>query len=340
MPGEVLVTAHHAEDQAQTFLLQAFRGSGVDGLAAMPAATDFGPGRHARPMLAIGRDAIRAYAQEHALDWLDDPSNVDPSVDRAYLDTHVWPVISRHWPSAAATLSRAAALCAESAILAREQADTDLAFCVGDSPDCLSVSRLAGLSSNRRRNLLRRWLEMRDLPSPRHRHLAHIESDCLDVVRDARPCVAWRGAEVRRYRDGLYAMPTLPTASGRWSAVWTPPEPLPLPGGGTLVAECGAGGLVPDRDYRVRLRRGGERVRLPGRAHDTALKTALQEAGVPPWARERLPLIVAGERIAAVADLWICEGFATDTGDYGWCPHWRDPPPGWPAVVDGAGRSC
>lgn len=329
-PGEVLVTGHHADDQAQTFLLQALRGAGVRGLAAMPFNTEFGSGRHIRPMLGITRAQIHAYARTYELDWIDDPSNIDPAVDRSYLNAQVWPLIQAHWPGAAKTLSRAASLCADDAKLAAERADMDLVTCRGTSADCLSVESLAELSPHACRNLLRRWLDMQGLPPPRRRHLQAIESDCLHARPDARPLVAWPGAEVRRYRDDLHAMAPLPRIGSAWSALWRPPAPLPLPRGGTLGAQCGIGGLAPEYQYRVRFRAPGERVRLPGRAHDTALKSALQEAGVAPWLRDRVPLIVSGGRIAAVPDLWICDAFAASENQPGWCARWGDAPAGWP----------
>ena len=143
--------------------------------------------------------------------------------------------------------------------------------------------------------------------------------------------MAWTGAEVRRYRDWLFVMPCLAPVPEPFEADWPAPDGVALPPGCGWLAGVSTegGGLAVDRGpYAVRLRRGGERLRLPGRAHDTDLKTWLQAVGVPPWVRARLPLIVVGERIAGVADWLVCEGFAAAPGAAGHRPRWIAPPPG------------
>lgn len=327
-PDEVLLLAHHGDDQAETFLLQALRGAGVRGLASMPASAPFGDGVLARPLLGFGRAEILAYAREQGLDWIEDPSNRDPGLDRSYLRSEVWPAVVQRWPHAADTLGRSAAWCAEAAALQREWAMLDLQACFADSG--LDVERLRALSGPRRRNALRHWIEDLRLPPPDRRHLEQIERAVAGRA-EAGHLVAWPGAQIRRYRDRLFAMAPLPQAPGTWSAAWRPPEPLELPGGGRLIAEAAVGeGLAADSgDLTVRFRKGGERLRLPGRAHSSSLKTALQEAGVPPWVRERLPLVYAGESIAAVADLWVCQGFRAGDGERGWQLSWHGAPPGW-----------
>src|SRR5699024_8910944 len=107
-PNEALVLAHHAEDQAETFLLQALRGSGVAGLAAMPRVADFGQALLWRPFLAQPRQDLQAYAQQVGLSWVDDPSNQDTAYDRNYLRHEVWDKITTRWPAASRTLARAA----------------------------------------------------------------------------------------------------------------------------------------------------------------------------------------------------------------------------------------
>lgn len=340
-PGDVLLTAHHAEDQAQTFLLQALRGSGVRGLAAMPRQAAFGPGQHVRPMLSLSREQIRRYAEDQELQWVDDPSNRDVAVDRSYLATEVWPRITEHWPGAAATLSRAAAWCAQASASASDRAGQDRELCAGSGARCLSVARLLALPRERRWNLLREWLHGQGLPPPRVKHLQIIETDCLAARQDAQPLVSWPGAEVRRYRDDLHAMTPLARAAPGWQAAWAPPAALALPQGGELVAHPAQrqGGLATEHQYQVRFRRDGDRLRLPGHRQEIALKTLCQDVGVPTWLRGRLPLVVAQNRIAAVADLCICHGFLAPPEKPGWQLSWRGAPAGWPPAGAGAVNS-
>lgn len=328
-PGDVVVTAHHADDQAETFLLQALRGSGTTGLAAMPAVRAFGPGRLARPFLGVRRESLAAWVRDRGLEWIEDPSNRNPAVARSALRERVMPALSAVRSDAVGGLLRTADAAAESAALAEEIAEIDLIACAGPVAASLDLERLTALSVPRRRNLLRRWPPRQGLPSPPPRQVEAVETELMPARPDAAPRVAWPGAEIRRYRDWIFLMPPLAPVPEDGETVWDMEAPLPLPPGCgwlTAVPERG-GGLRRDAGpFSVRFRRGGERLRLPGRGHDTELKTWLQTAGVPPWTRARLPLIYAGDRLAAVADYLVCEGFAAATDETGYRPHWVAPP--------------
>nr|MDQ2696310.1 tRNA lysidine(34) synthetase TilS [Pseudomonadota bacterium] len=179
-----LLTAQHLDDQAETLLLQLLRGAGPRGLAAMPAAAPLGKGRLLRPFLEIRRDAITAYAQDHGLTWVEDASNADTRLDRNYLRHQVMSVLRRRWPAAAQTLGRSARLCADAAALLDDLADADLARAAGGRPDKLQLEALQNLDPPRRRNALRRWFDVLDLPPPAAVHLRHILDDVIAAPRD------------------------------------------------------------------------------------------------------------------------------------------------------------
>jgi tRNA(Ile)-lysidine synthase len=191
------------------------------------------------------------------------------------------------------------------------------------------------LTAARRRNLLLHWLDGLGLPAPTARHIEGIEREVLDAREDASPVQRWPGVEVRRYRDELFAMQPLAATPGQGSWIWRPPQTLQLPAGlGSLATELGTGRSLrrPRRDEQVtvRLAKGGEKIRLPGRSHHHALKDLLQKAGVPPWVRRRLPLVCYNRDIAAVADFWVCDGFGCAADQPGYDLRWMDPPPGTP----------
>lgn len=316
-PGECLLTAHHQDDQLETFLLQAFRGAGPHGLAAMPQRAPLGAGELHRPLLAFTRGELEAWARERELAWLDDPSNADDRFDRNFLRLEILPRLRQRWPQLATTISRSARHCAEAAWLLDELAAADLAEVARE--DVISVAALRRLDLSRQRNLLRHWLDWQGFPRPSEKKLEHVLSDVLEAGPDREPCVEWADVAVRRYRDGIYAeRRQVSPRTGHW-----PDEEFVLGDGwGQLVRRPADSGL-PDGNVEVRLREGGERIRLSGRQHHHALKKLFQEAGILPWRRDALPLVYIDGELAAVGDLWLNADLLRPGG---WKLEWRDRP--------------
>jgi tRNA(Ile)-lysidine synthase len=172
--------------------------------------------------------------------------------------------------------------------------------------------------------LILHWLAGLGMPPPSRAQLDQVLG-MFAARDDASPSVSWPGAELHRFRGALHALPPLPAAPADFDVAWGPGAVLRIDGLGELRATATAGaGLRADRDYRVRNRRGGERCRPLGRAHSQTLKKLFQEYAVPPWQRARLPLIWCGDELAAVGDVWICEGFQAVDGP-GWQLEWRGP---------------
>jgi len=324
-----LLTAQHQDDQAETLLLQLLRGSGVHGLAAMPGTAVLGAGQHQRPLLAFSRAQLHRYAVAHRLDWIDDPSNKDLAFDRNYLRQRVMPVLRTRWPAVAASLSRSALHCAEAADLVGQLGDQDCRAAAGMHHGALSLAAVSALPQARQRNVLRHWIRQATGTVPSTAVLARIVNDVLASRRDSVPCVRWGGHEVRRYRDELHLLQQA-AVPGRGSQLdWHLNAPLPLPGaGGTLRATpvTGAGlraAAIGPGGVRVAWRQGGERCRPAGRAHRHALKKLFQEAGVPPWERDRVPLLYVGGELAAVAGLWVCEPFLAGPDEAGLRIDWE-----------------
>ena len=302
MPGETLVTAHHRDDQAETFLLRALRGSGPDGLAAMRPLRSFATGKHWRPLLDIPRDVLHAYAQTNALDWLEDPSNADTHHDRNVLRARIMPLLRERWPHADAAFLRSAQLSADAVELLEPEDARALALSRTADPHALSVQALQALDSTRRSRVLRRWIDELALPPLPREGIAHIESDLLHARIDASATFAWRDAVIHRWRDLLHAQRQRTPLDIDWQASWDGRQPLQLPNGDTL-ALVGAEALPSP--VEVSARRGGERITLPGRTHSHSLKHVVQTLGIPPWERTQLPLLAesAGGPLIAVADL-------------------------------------
>jgi len=339
-PDAALLTAHHRDDQAETLLLQLLRGAGPHGLAAMPSAARLGRGWLLRPLLAVDRADLLAYAQAHRLRWIEDVSNTDVGFDRNYLRHCVLPLLRDRWPAANRALARSAHWCAEAAAWLDAEAAADLIRVSADRPDGLRLPGMRELGAIRQRNLLRYWLRQLGLPIPDHRQLEHVLRDGLTARPDRQPRIHWPGGEVRRYRDTLYAMPALTPHDARRCFVWRPGAngypPLELPGIGALVLRetIGAGWratVLAGGELIVRFRQGGERFRPAGRRYGQELKKLWQEAGVPPWERDRLPLLYrtvqeegkAEERLVAVVGLGVAAETGVAPGEPGWEPVLR-----------------
>ena len=323
-PGDVLLTAQHRDDQAETLLFRLLRGAGSRGLAAMPTQRPLGRGHLLRPLLDVSRAELEAYAREHRLQWIEDPSNADPQFSRNYLRQLVFPVLTRRWPQAAATIARSAAHVREAQGLLDELAVMDLAK--AQTPGefdwlklpSLDLSTLQLLSSARQRNALGHWLAAKTrLPDSDH---WSGWTSLRDAAPDAQPI--WRLAEGELHRangriwwlTGDWLRAALPV--GVWA---DPSQPLRLPDNGTLSLS----GSAPPGRVSVRYRQGGEVMALPGRGHRD-LKRLFNERRLPSFARGRLPLLYLDEQLIAVANLPGLDGSAGADYVLQWQPGIQD----------------
>jgi tRNA(Ile)-lysidine synthase len=305
--GEILALAHHRDDQAETILLKLLRGAGPEGLGGMRALRSFAGGSVWRPVLELPRAALADYAQVHTLDWIEDPSNADTHLRRNFLRAEILPRLTQRWPDAPAALAHSAAWARNAADLVQDQSLVALEKLQGPEAAMLSWRDWLALPDALRDPVLRRWLRTLNLDEPAHYHVSEIERQLRDAAPDRLPCVSWDGTEVRRYRDWLYAMRPAAPAPENWQASWDGTT-FDLPAGGTLVMQSDARvASAHAATLQVRYRRGGERLKLAGKPHTRDLRLLLQEAGIPPWLRARLPLIYAGNELIAVGDLFLSD---------------------------------
>jgi tRNA(Ile)-lysidine synthase len=323
-PGEILATAHHRDDQAETVLLRLLRGSGVRGLAAMKPLSSFAAGQLWRPLLGERRAALAAWAAERGIHGLHDPHNQDPRYARSWLRQQIMPLLRQRYPQADEALARAAGQAREAQAALTELAELDGAQAQAreDFGPALRISRLQALSPARRHNLLRHWLEQAGHAPPDAAFWPRLDAEVLGARPDGEPCLRLGEYEFRRYRDALYLMAVLPPPPAV-SCAWRDGLDLELPPGcGRLHAR-----RAPPFAVAVRFARGGERIRVRGR-HRT-LKQLAQQAGIPPWVRLRMPLLYRDEQLICVADRWADDELAGIVCDWGlrWQAPWQPLPP-------------
>jgi tRNA(Ile)-lysidine synthase len=313
--GEALLTAHHADDQLETVLLQLLRGAGVPGLAAMPPVAPFASGQLVRPLLGVPGRALRAFAQRAGLPWVEDPSNQSEDFDRNYLRARVLPALAARWPAAPATVARGARHAAEAQELLDELACADCGAAAAGN--ALSAAVLRRLEPARRKNALRWFIARAGVRAPPARRLEEIAGAMLAAAPDTHPFVEWDGVRMLR-SAGLVSLAPAGREAGasppeaavpqEWS--WALKRRLRLPGGaGTLVLRSDPRGPLDlealGPTLSVRTRRGGERLRTHPGGVRRSLKGLLQEARVPAEERARLPLLFRGDTLVAVADLFL-----------------------------------
>ncbi|QDY41064.1 tRNA lysidine(34) synthetase TilS [Candidatus Pantoea soli] len=322
-PDEQLLTAQHQDDQCETLLLALKRGSGPAGLAAMPARRQVGAHPHLRPLLAINRLQLEQYAAEHQLDWIEDESNADSRYDRNFLRQQVLPLLRARWPHFSAATARSAALCGEQEQLLNELLAEQLAQ-LTDAQGALHFPPLLAMSEIRRHALLRRWIASRGGAMPSRDALQRITDEVMCSREDAQPCLHFGSAVLRRYRQHLFWLPALPSLRQVTLAWPQLSQPLPLPSGlGELRAHPATSALrLPAADEQVTVRfHAHGYYHLVGRNGGRELKKVWQALGVPPWQRERIPLIFFNQTLIAAPGYFITrEGAASD--DAGWQAIW------------------
>lgn len=324
----VVALAHHQDDQAETLLLQLGRGAGPAGLAAMPASARDAEGVvWCRPLLGLPRADIDAYATLRRLDYADDPSNADTRLRRNAVRARVVPAFAAALPGYPATLARAAAHQADATALLDALAAID-ARTAGyvETAGTIDTAALASLDAARARNLLRWFLHERGLPPPPAarldamlRQLAHARQDASVEIRHA-------GAIVGRHRGRVvvHAPP-----AGAFLLDWRGETTVALPHGELEFRAVIGAGVDPrhaEAGLAIRPRHGGERLKLERAGARRTLKALLREAELPPWERDALPLVVAGDALVAVPGLGVDIAWRAPPGAAGLVPIWRPMP--------------
>lgn len=326
--ADLLLLAHHRDDQAETLLFNLLRGAGVQGAAAMPALRRLP--RQGRPDLPLGRpwlDIPRAdidrYIAASGLPHIEDSSNLDPSFSRNHLRHQILPALGVRYPHAAESLATAARRFGEAAGLLDELADLDLA--VLSDGEALRWPGLAALAPARQANLVRRWWMQGGETAPPAAALHELLRQCRAAAPDKTVELRLGGHLLYRWRARLYRVPAslpLPAGTSRWDGT----TPLPW-GGATLEAQTTVGqGLQAVRlqgAVEVRPRQGGEALRLRAGGPNRPLRLLLQEAAVPPWQRTRLPLVWIDGELAAVPGVGVAAAFAALPDEAGVEIVWR-----------------
>ncbi len=323
-PADFIVLAQHLDDQAETLLLQLLRGAGAKGLSAMAELRIQDSGLRTgflRPLLDVPRRLILDYAALRGLQWIEDESNEDISYNRNFLRHRVLPELEKRFPGYRETFARASRNLAESVQLSDDLARMDRAIAVVNGN--LRVGALRSLSGARARNLLRYWLAESGIPMPSAGRLENLQQQLCSARDDAQIHISLGDTVIRRYRGEVHLEKKTPAQQPELALTWAFQDELELPdSGGRLLFERTTGqGLSLARltaaPVTIRLRQGGERLRPDCLRPTRSLKNLLQETGMPPWQRQRLPLLFSGEKLVFVPGIGAACEYRADEGEIG-----------------------
>jgi len=325
--GDIVLTAHHRDDQLETLLLQLFRGAGPNGLASMPILKSLGQSYLGRPLLSFDRDQILAYASENKLQWINDNSNDDLKFDRNYLRHEILPALKQRWPGLAKTLSRVISHQSESSQLLSELASEDLKDVIHKGANALNTDNLVLFSEARQKNIIRYWLSENHFLMPSDEKIKHIISDVILSSQEKNPIVNWADCEIRRYRNALFVMHPLEQHDCTKILYWSLQKDIEIELG-VLNARPGQGNgikssLIKNNEVEIRFRQGGEKIKIKGKSHTQELKKLFQEKGVLPWYRDRLPLVYIDNQLALVPGLFIAAGVSANADEASFEISWQ-----------------
>ncbi|MEW6982624.1 tRNA lysidine(34) synthetase TilS [Colwelliaceae bacterium 6471] len=328
----LIVTGHHSDDQAETFLLALKRGAGLQGLSAMMVETPLGQHTLVRPLLDVSRQEIIDYAHDHQLTWIEDESNSEICYDRNFLRHQVIPVLKERWPSIVATINRSAQHCREQQGLVNELAEIDLLSCV-TSKTGLLIAPLKALSTARFNNAIRLFLSKQNCLMPTVEQLNQLHSQ-LSAQSDKSPEVKVGEHWFRRFKGTIYLTKSFADLSAwQYQLSLLASDNIPkncvvdLPDDlGKLEfyltenqqkrldeVHCHFEGCMqaPSENQQVTIRFSHENPRcLPDfRQHHRSLKKILQELAIAPWQRKRIPFVYYDDQLVAALGYFVCKEY-------------------------------
>jgi tRNA(Ile)-lysidine synthase len=304
--SDLVVLAHHADDQAETFLLQLIRGAGVKGLSSMAHFDD--TRKLWRPILNQSRSDIESYAKQHKLKWVEDESNQNTDFDRNFVRSKVLPILNNRFNHIIKVISRSSTHLAEAQNLLDDLAKLDLKNYLKSIKykHKLQVNTLNKLSLTRAKNVLRYWLEMNDQLMPSKDLLDELLRQVLTAKKDAALKIELsKEFEIRRYKDDIYLVQKNKKTNKNYEIVWKGESEILLPNGSKLKFKKVKGSgisleKIKDKKLIISNRHGGELFKPDSKRPTKKIKQLLQESDLPPWGREKLPLIFINNDLACV----------------------------------------
>ncbi len=304
---DILLVAQHREDQLETVLLQLFRGAGIQGLSAMAELSPFGKGILLRPLLAYSQQTLKDYAIEKSLCWIEDPSNQCNDFRRNFLRNQIIPQLKTQWENLDKTVARSAQHCRHAQRLLQKLGDNALQLCL-NADNSLSIEALLNTDQAQQALVIREWFAYLQLTMPSVIFIQQLFETIIKAQKKANPILNCQQGCIRRYQQTLYYVKS--SNDLYHTKIWSNNQhSLQLSASSALQKITAPSGISQkkwqDSTVSIRYRSGGEKIALPFRQGHHSLKKLFQEANIPPWEREKIPLLYFNETLVAIADLWV-----------------------------------
>jgi len=307
-PGDYLLTAHHADDQAETLLLNLMRGSGVDGLSAMPQSRPMEPGVLLRPLLDFENSALISYLQSNDIDWLEDPSNQLVTHDRNFIRHEILPLLEGRWQGVNQRLLLTRNAMAEARSLLERLADEYLEQYLRH-PFVLQLAAELDEDPALFKLAIRRWLKQSALPSIPVRSLESLYDQVIEAVDGHKIIIQWAGCSLRLYQDQLWLQQDtiLPCPDTDWPDSQTSVD---LGADSGKLSLEGINVYGPPSELKVCNRQSCSDNSIKQGGHHKRLKNLFQSAGIPGWLRDSIPLCLQNDELVAIGDWCFDDQFA------------------------------
>lgn len=325
---EMLVLAHHQQDQAETLMLRLLSGAGVDGLAAMKQIDGRENLTIWRPLLDISREQICQWASDLNIENIEDPTNADTHYDRAWARQMLWPVLSERYPKMQAALVRTSELMQDAQDILQDVLQQDLASCGTETQ--LDLDKFLQLSKSRQRQLLSAWMKGKQQYRPSLDMVERLQREVIYAKQDAQAALHWQGFYYVRYQQQLYRL-TAETYLAEQQQVQTSSKTIKFSlkdsvqvlSGKFIIApaQLGLSPALLQQPLHLQQRQGGEKIHLYGRVGTWPLKKAIQEAQIFPWARHTIQILSTDNVMLGVftpKGFWLAQSAYCEAG--GWLP--------------------
>ena len=323
---ETLTSGHHQNDQAETLFLQLIRGSGLKGLASMP---HYHKGRDTwKPLLNVNRETIIEYAKLNNIVFVEDESNLDTHYDRNFLRQEIFPILSKRFPHLVKTLARSVDHIAEGLYLTEAVAKEDAKSFFSEDHSRLSLTIIKELPKNRIINLIRWWLDKNFLKMPTKKTIDELYHQIINIKKDSSLSIKIsESITVRAFQDELWLVKD-DSSFEPYEIIWRGEEKISLPDQSQLFFHRvkGAGFSISNQGVsvlRIQNRLGGERFKPNLNQPSRTLKYLLQKSMIPPWQRNKIPLIFSEDQLVAVPNFGVHYEFQTKPEEDGFIVEWQ-----------------